>query len=205
MNQTTLPSRKAKALLRWILTALAVLIGALLAYDGYTIFYNANFRTIVSGEAYRSGQMDAAQLSRVIQEYGIKSIIDLSAMDAPALYQGEMKTAERLGVQHYDFSLSATNEIMVPQMDEIIRTLREAPKPVLIHCQAGSDRTGLVSALYCLTLKGETPAQADRELSVWYGHVSLSKTIAMDYSYWHYVSNYVARAEPNLQPDAGSR
>lgn len=68
MNQTTLPSRKAKALLRWILTALTMLIGALLAYDSYTIFYNANFRTIVSGEAYRSGQMDAAQLSRIIQE-----------------------------------------------------------------------------------------------------------------------------------------
>jgi protein tyrosine/serine phosphatase len=205
MNQTTLPSRKAKALLRWILTALAVLIGALLAYDGYTIFYNANFRTIVSGEAYRSGQMDAAQLSRVIQEYGIKSIINLRGTDAPALYQGEMETAKRLGVQHYDFSLSATNEITVSQMDDVIRTLREASKPVLIHCQAGSDRTGLVSALYCLTLKGETPAQADRELSVWYGHVSLSKTIAMDHSYWHYVSNYVTRAEPNLQPDAGSR
>lgn len=206
MNQTTLPSRKAKALLRWIFTALAVLIGALLTYDGYTIFYNANFRTIVSGEAYRSGQMDAGQLSRVIQEYGIKSIINLrGTTDAPTLYQGEMKTAKRLGVQHYDFSLSATNEITVSQMDDVIRTLREAPNPLLIHCQAGSDRTGLVSALYCLTLKGETPAQADRELSVWYRHVSLSKTIAMDHSYWHYVSNYAPRAEPNLQPDAGSR
>lgn len=92
-------------------------------------------------------------------------------------------------IQHYDFPLSAIDEITVPRMNEIIRTLREAPKPVLIHCLAGSDRTGLVSALYCLTLKGETPAQADRELSVWYGHISLSKTIAMDHSYWHYVSN----------------
>ena len=204
MNQAVLPSRKAKALLRRILTGLAVLIGALLAYAGYMI-YNANFHTIVSGEAYRSGQMDAAQLSRVIQEYGIKSIINLRGTDAPALYQGEMETAKRLGVQHYDFSLSAIDEITVPQMDEIIRTLREAPKPVLIHCKAGSDRTGLVSALYCLTLKGETPAQADRELSVWYGHVSLSRTIAMDHSYWRYVSNHLAGAEMNLQPAAVSR
>ena len=90
-------------------------------------------------------------------------------------------------------------------MDEIIQTLREAPKPVLIHCKAGSDRTGLISALYCLTLKGETPAQADRELSVWYGHIPLTKTIAMDHSYWHYVSNHLARADLNLQPAAVSR
>ena len=196
MHQTTLPNQKTKASLRRILTALAVLMGALLAYDGYTIFYNANIRTIVSGEAYRSGQMSASQLSRGIQAYGIKSIINLRGTDAPALYQGEIETAKRLGVQHYDFSLSANDEIAVPRMDEIIRTLRAAPKPVLIHCKAGSDRTGLVSALYCLTLKGETPAQADRELSVWYGHVPqipLANTIAMDYSYWHYVSNYLAR------------
>lgn len=198
MNQTTLPSRKAKAWLRRILTALAVLIGALLAYDSYTIFYDANFLTIVDDEAYRSGQMDAAQLSRVIQEYGIKSIINLRGTDAPALYRGEIETAQRLGVQHYDFSLSATNEITVSQMEDVIRTLRESPKPVLIHCQAGSDRTGLVSALYRLRLKGETPAQADRELSIWYGHISLSKTIAMDHSYWQYVSNYMARAKPNF-------
>jgi protein tyrosine phosphatase (PTP) superfamily phosphohydrolase (DUF442 family) len=208
MNRAALPSRTAKALLLRILTALAVLIGALLAYTGYTIFYNANFHTIVRGEAYRSGQMDAAQLSRAIQEYGIKSIINLRGTDAPAFYQGEMETAKRLGAQHYDFSLSATNEITVPQMDEVIRTLRQAPKPVLIHCQAGSDRTGLISALYCLTLKGETPAQADRQLSVWYGHIPWApsaKTIAMDHSYWHYVSNHLARAEPNLQPAAVSR
>ena len=132
MNQAALPSRKVKALLRRMLAALAVLIGALVAYAGYTI-HNANFHAIVSGEAYRSGQMDAAQLSRFIQAYGIKSIINLRGTNAPVLYQGEMETAKRLGVQHYDFSLSAIDEITVPQMDEIIRTLRAAPKPVLIH------------------------------------------------------------------------
>lgn len=204
MNQAAVPSRRAKAWLRRILMALGVLIGALLAYTGYTV-HNANFHTIVRGEAYRSGQMDAAQLSRAIQAYGIKSIINLRGTNAPGFYQGELETAKRLGARHYDFSLSANHEITAPQMDEIIRTLREAPKPVLIHCQAGSDRTGLISALYCLALKGETPAQADRELSVWYGHIPLAGTIAMDRSYWHYVSNHLARAEPNLQPAAVSR
>jgi len=207
MNLTARPSRKATALRRRILASLVVLIGALLASAGCAI-HNANFHTIVSGEAYRSGQMDAAQLSRAIQAYGIKSIINLRGTNAPAVYQGEMETAKRLGVQHYDFSLSAIDEITLPQMDEIIRALREAPKPVLIHCKAGSDRTGLVAALYCLTVKGETAAQADRELSVRYGHVPfipLANTIAMDRSYWHYVSNHLARTEMNLQTNSVSR
>jgi len=191
-----LQSRSAKAWWRRILTALTVSVGALLAYTGCSV-HQANFHTIVSGEAYRSGQMDAAQLSRAIQAYGIKSIVNLRGTNAPTYYRGEIETAKRLGVRHYDFSLSATDEITMPQMDEIIRTLREAPKPVLIHCKAGADRTGLVSALYCLTLKGETPAQADRELSIWYGHIPwapLANTIAMDHSFWHYVSNRLAQA-----------
>jgi protein tyrosine/serine phosphatase len=207
MDQKALPSQKAKAWLRGFLTALVVLMGALLASEG-CVMHNANFHTIVSGEAYRSGQMNAVQLSRVIESYGIKSIVNLRGTNAPAVYQGEMETAKRLGVKHYDFSLSAIDEISMPQMDEIIRTLREAPKPVLIHCKAGSDRTGLVSALYCFTLKGETPAQADRELSVRYGHVPsipLANTIAMDHSYWHYVSNHLARTEMNLQTNAVPR
>lgn len=127
VNQTALPSRKAKTLRRQILTTLAVLIGALLAHPGYTIFYNANFHTVVSGEAYRSGQMDSAQLTRAIQKYGIKSIINPRGTNASACYPAEMEMAKRLGAQHYDFSLTATDEITVPQMDEIIRTLRTRP------------------------------------------------------------------------------
>jgi protein tyrosine/serine phosphatase len=193
MNQTPMPPKKTNRWLRRLLAALAVLVVTLLAYTGYTI-YNVNFHTIVNGEAYRSGQMDAAQFTHVIQDHGIKSIINLRGTNATALYQGEIETANRLGVQHYDFSLSAIEEVTLSQMDEIIRTLREAPKPVLIHCKAGSDRTGLASALYCLVVKGESPAEADRELSVWYGHIPLTKTIAMDHSFWHYVSNHVAHA-----------
>lgn len=193
MNQSALPPEKTKRWLRRLLAAFAVLVVALLAYIGCTI-YQANFHAIVSGEAYRSSQMSAEQLTGVIQKYGIKSVINLRGTNASPWYQGEIKTTDRLGVQHYDFALSANEEVELPQMDEIIRTLRAAPKPVLIHCKAGADRSGLVSALYCLAIKGRSPAEADRELSVWYGHIPLTKTIAMDHSFWHYVSNHVAHA-----------
>jgi hypothetical protein len=43
MNQTSLPSQKAKALWRWMLTALTVLIGSLLAYGAYTFFTAPTF------------------------------------------------------------------------------------------------------------------------------------------------------------------
>jgi protein tyrosine/serine phosphatase len=79
-------------------------------------------------------------------------------------------------------------------MAEIIQMLRAAPKPVLIHCKAGADRAGLISALYCLALKNEKPATADQELSIRYGHISFGRTLAMDNSFWRYA---ISATPPN--------
>ena len=38
-------------------------------------------------------------------------------------------------------------------MEAILATLDHAPKPVLIHCKNGADRTGLVGALYLYGLE----------------------------------------------------
>jgi len=168
------------------------LVVVLAAYAAGT-YYERNFHTVLSGELYRSAQMDPVSLASRVQQYGIKSILNLRGSDPGAWYQDEVQTADRLGVRHYDYRLSATEEVSLTQMNEIVRLLRDAPKPVLIHCKAGSDRTGLVSALYLLAITGETPAAADRELTIWYGHLAASQTRAMDRSYWNFVSNRVAQ------------
>jgi protein tyrosine/serine phosphatase len=202
MNQTALPSRKAKVWLRRILTALAVLIGVLLAYTGYTI-YEANFHTIVVGEAYRSGQMNASELAQTIQKYGIKSILNLRGENLTTdWHQAEIATSAKLNVVHYDRSLGSGTPLTLEQMDELVALLRQSPKPVLIHCYGGADRSGLVSALYCFAIEGQKPEEADRQLSIWDGHVPLirPKVIAMDASFWRYVSNHTAQAELNPQP-----
>ena len=78
-------------------------------------------------------------------------------------------------------------------MDELIGLLRSLPKPLLIHCQGGADRTGLASALYCYAVEKQKPQIADRQLTIWDGHMPLYwlKEQAMDNSFWRYVSNNV--------------
>jgi protein tyrosine/serine phosphatase len=199
MNQPTITSKKFQGWPRRILVVFVMLVVVLATYIGYTI-YHVNFRAIVRGEAYRSGQMSAQQFARTIQDYGIKSILNLQGETLKASwYRDEIETAAKWNVVHYDRKLSAGHELNVEQMDELIALLRAAPKPILIHCKAGSDRTGLVSALYCLALEGQTPAQADRQLTIWYGHIPLLQTIAMDHSFWRYVSNHTAQVDSNLR------
>ena len=153
-----------------------------------------NFHVVSPGLVYRSAQMNADALAAVIPEYGIKSILNLrGAGEGKDWYVAEINTARELGVQHFDYALSAGRELKDDEMDQILATIRSAPKPILIHCKSGSDRTGLVGALYLYSLEGQPSQSAQHQLAVFYGHVPhllWSDTVAMDNSFWRYVSNH---------------
>ena len=67
-------------------------------------------------------------------------------------------------------------------MARISALLRSAPKPVLIHCQSGADRSGLVAALYEYTIAARPLEEAQEQLSLLFGHFPYlwSRTGAMD-------------------------
>lgn len=94
----------------------------------------------VNDDIYRSEQ-PTRQGFEEIRDKGIKTIIDLrfGHSDA-ALIEGLDLVLIHVGMTAWDFS-----------EDDILRALKaieSAPKPVLIHCQYGSDRTGVVMAMY---------------------------------------------------------
>ena len=71
-----------------------------------------NFHTVVPRELYRSGQMTEGQWAAYIQQYGIKSVLNLRGEHrASGWYQGEVRTAAQCGVAHYDVNMSAIREI----------------------------------------------------------------------------------------------
>lgn len=171
--------------------ALLFAIIALASYVIYTVEEN-NLHAVVPGQVYRSAQMNADDLARCIKTYGIKSIINLRGENSTtSWHQAEIATAAKWNVVHYDRSLGSGTPLTLKQMNELVTLLRQAPKPMLIHCYGGADRSGLVSALYCFAVAGENSNQADRQLTVWYGHVPLirPKVTAMDDSFWRYVTN----------------
>jgi protein tyrosine phosphatase (PTP) superfamily phosphohydrolase (DUF442 family) len=172
--------------------ALLVVLGIFVAH----LFAGHNFRVVSPGRVYRSAQLNAQDLTRTIQEHGIKSIFNLrGSADGPkgAWYATETNISQTMGVQHYDFALLAGTELKNAEMEEILAAMEQAPKPILIHCKSGSDRTGLVGALYLYTIEGKSAAVANRELTILCGHVPYlfwRDTIAMDRSFWRYVGNH---------------
>jgi len=145
-----------------------------------------NIHIVEPGALYRSAQLDEDDLGDVIDGYHIKSVINLrGANPAAAWYRGELAASRARGVVHYDVPLSANDMVAPDVMAKIDALLRSAPKPVLIHCQSGADRTGLVAAIYEYAIAARPAEEAEEQLSLRFGHVPYlwSRTGAMDRSF----------------------
>jgi protein tyrosine/serine phosphatase len=142
-----------------------------------------NFHEVLPGELYRSAQPTAADIAAYGREHGIKTIVNLRGANKGAWYNQEVAASKEAGIEHIDFKMSASHELTLDQTYQLIALLRDAPKPILIHCQAGADRTGLVSLIYLQQIAGIDEDTAEKQLSVRYGHIGipyLSSAFAMD-------------------------
>jgi protein tyrosine/serine phosphatase len=178
--------------------ALGLMTASVGGYGG-VLFYTGNIHAVSEGELYRSAQLDKDEFAAAIRQYGIRSILNLrGAHPGEAWYDDEVAAANEAGVTHYDVALSARRQPNEAQIKAVLRVLREAPKPLLVHCKSGADRSGLVSALFRLVEENATPEEADRQLSLVYGHFPYltSKTVAMDESFWAFVRREQAGGEP---------
>jgi|SRR5665213_758163 len=185
MKKLLSPKLGRLSLARWTVT---IAFGLVLLAIGYAavLRLTGNFHTVVSGQLYRSGQLTPAQIAQYARKYGIKTIINLRGGDYRGeWYNDELAEAHWLGIAHFDFPMSARRELTVPQARRLIVLMKAARKPILIHCQAGSDRSGLAAALYLAALTGAGQSIAREQLSIRFGHIPLpiSPEFAMDRSF----------------------
>ncbi len=166
--------------LKYIGAALGAAVLVLAAYI-ITVNLQGNFHPITPGEAYRSGQPDDRQLAQYADQYKIKSVLNLrGSHPGEKWYEDELVASSRLSLVHYDVSLSATHELTADEVRQIIEIFKAAPRPILIHCQAGADRSGLVAAMWKVVVDGKPKAEAKKQLSLKYGHIAFGEKRAMD-------------------------
>lgn len=180
-------------------TGIALLVFVLSAGAFFgSLQLDGNIHVVEPGQLVRSAQLSKSGFARVIRTDSIRSIVNLrGAHPGAGWYDAEVAVADSLGVAHYDYGISAERPVTTKQIDDILHLLRTAPKPVLIHCQGGADRSGLVAALYEAEIAGKSADVADQQLSLRYGHFPYltSRTGAMDRSFWTYVAEHPPAAE----------
>ena len=175
-------------------SAVALVAGG--AYIG-GILLTGNFAEVIPGQVYRSAQPTGQDVARYAERYGIKTIVNLRGSSRKPWYVDEVAAARTHGIKLIDFKMSASKPLTVDRAQQLIALLRDAPKPILIHCMSGADRTGLVSVIYLNRIAGFDEATAERQLSVRYGHFSipyLSSAYAMDES-WEDIERHFRAAE----------
>lgn len=86
-----------------------------------------------------------------------------------------MAEAKTLGLTHVDFKMSATHELPLERVAALEALLKGIPKPVLIHCEGGSDRSGLASAIFMHRIRGMDIEKAEGQISLYYGQFSIPR------------------------------
>ncbi|SDP43465.1 Tyrosine phosphatase family protein [Phyllobacterium sp. YR620] len=168
-----------------LMTTIAAVIIVAVAAAGYygVARLDGNFHTTIPGELYRSAQLNPAQLVSYHATYGIKTIVNLRGEhDGQGWYDKEVAESARLGINHLNFPMSSRKQLSQEEAEALLSMLKKAQKPILIHCEGGADRSGLAAALYVAAIAHGTEAQAEAQMSIEYGHISLSvnPAFAMD-------------------------
>ncbi len=105
---------------------------------------------------YRSEQPDACGF-KALEKVGVREVINLRA------WHSDKDSAAGTGlllhhIPMYAFWLSEEKLV------DVLRVIKDRKGPVLVHCYHGSDRTGMVVALYRMVFQGVSKEKAIAEM-----------------------------------------
>ena len=131
--------------------------------------YPKNFHK-VNKNLYRSGQPDEDELESLHTFNGIRSVLNLRENNSDQDEIAAVNKRWNHAITLYEIPLD-TGKITEEDLYKILTVIRDAPKPLLIHCWHGSDRTGCAVAAYRIVFENWSVEDAISELmKPEYGH-----------------------------------
>lgn len=114
---------------------------------------------------YRSAQPTAAEFQAMYDQLGLRSVVKLNGQlpfdGGPDIVPTDVTLFKR--------ELLPAGPVDHEDVENVLNTLESAPKPVLLHCSHGIDRTGLILAIYRVRHGSWARAAWNEWLA--YGHV----------------------------------
>ncbi len=134
---------------------------------------------------YRSGKLNSYNLQFYHKIYNFKTIINLHGKSSKSWYKDEKNISKQNDITHIDFKLKNSIIYDTNTTKQLVQLMKDAKKPMLIHCLGGADRTSLASALYIYAIKNSSKQEANKQFAWYYGHLPMirKKVIAMDRSF----------------------
>lgn len=148
---------------RWInfvggITVITIIVGLPTGFAYLRNKQSRNVRVVESGKLYRSGQLGRDGFQRMLHDYGIRTVVSLRDSDVPGQPPPDRHEENYCQRMHIKF-VRITPRSWWPEYDgpppaeqgvAKFLAVMDDPKnyPVLLHCFAGTHRTGAMVALY---------------------------------------------------------
>ncbi len=129
---------------------------------------------------WRSNQPSPERLAKHARD-GFRTVINLRGAPRQSFYLFEAEACAAHGLQLHDLTMWARQAPERKTLLALHDLLMIAPRPMLVHCKSGADRTGLAAALYLIWVEGRPLAEAQRQLSWRYIHRSSGPTGILDH------------------------
>lgn len=117
----------------------------------------ANLHQVAAG-VYRCAQPDAQALAAMQQALGLRTVLNLRH------HHDDKDEAKGLPLTLVAVPLDAWEADEPALVRAVVALMDPARRPILVHCQHGADRTGLVVALYRVAAEGWTREAAAAEM-----------------------------------------
>jgi protein tyrosine phosphatase (PTP) superfamily phosphohydrolase (DUF442 family) len=156
----------------WIM---ALFLVALVGTGGGIYYEQQRFRHFAvhdPGMVYRSAWLSPGALSQLIENYQIRSVVNLCNPDemTPQMWESERKAVVGAGARLHTVPLSESIEITPQNWDAHFRILSDPNNyPMLVHCQHGVTRTGMFVTAYDVMMR-HMNAEESVALQPTFGH-----------------------------------
>lgn len=127
-----------------------------------------NFCVVTPGLLWRAESPTRSDAQWLV-EHGVGTVISLQldvrrSFESAHLNAGIEHSVTYFRVRNFAATQVLTHRHLDDHVAEVLAIIQEAPKPVLISCRAGVDRTGVIAAAYRVLVDGKSREQAIREM-----------------------------------------
>ena len=109
----------------------------------------------ISRDLYRSAQPEPAGFT-ALEQLGVRSVLNLRE------FHKDTRKARNTKLLLMAYPVAA-GEVTAADVENCLKLIDHAPKPVLVHCWHGSDRTGIVVAAYRIVFQKWSVEDAEKE------------------------------------------
>ena len=137
-----------------------------------------NFHEVAPG-VFRSNHPDHARLERYAAR-GIHTVLTFRGEVTKPFHRFEEESCAALGLDLRRIRMTAREAPKREALLQLLDFFDTAPRPFLMHCKSGADRTSLASALYLIHAEGASVAAARAQMSPRFIHFRWTATGVLD-------------------------